>query len=88
VDVRDKTGLAPIHHAIVQEREDILDLLLTSGADPDCPAELTGETPLFLACMKSDAKTSEKLARTLFSHGADITAGAVTLAGGPFHWSS
>jgi len=48
VNVADKTGMSPLHYAVACEYEEVVNLLMLAGADPDQEDE-DGETPMNMA---------------------------------------
>ncbi|CAB0029114.1 unnamed protein product [Trichogramma brassicae] len=52
VDVRNKLGNTPLHHALSRGRRDLVELLLRRGADRNI-ANAEGSTPLHVVCSRS-----------------------------------
>jgi cytohesin len=68
-NVRDEKGRTPLHHAVKDNRLDIVKLLVESGADVNAPDNY-GLTPLHYAVHSG----YEKLVDFLLRHGADPNA--------------
>jgi len=67
VNVRNKSGETPLHVAAVAGSKEVLELLITNGADLNA-ANPRGRTPLHLAAEKHGKSAVEVLA----CHGADV----------------
>ncbi len=53
--------VAVIHYAVSEQRHDILDVLLKSGAEVDLPTVSQKKTALHIACWEGDQKSVERL---------------------------
>jgi ankyrin repeat protein len=70
VAAQDNKGWTPLHYATYKGHRRATELLLLAGASPN-PRDINGRTPLFWGPIVHD---DLKLARILFSHGADVEA--------------
>ncbi|CAB0030218.1 unnamed protein product [Trichogramma brassicae] len=64
VDARDNSGRTPMHLAVAQGLEKLVECLLRHGADPNLPTE-EGSTPLHIICQRSHFYT-DKLSALFF----------------------
>ncbi len=67
-------GRAPIHEAVLQGNSDSLKMLLSFGADPDCPETPFDRTPLMLlsiSCGGFNQDSVIAMAQVLLDAGAD-----------------
>jgi ankyrin repeat protein len=68
---RDDATLCALYRAVEKERQDLVDLLLTAGADPNLAVisgSFEGRTPLMEACQRGKME----MVKTLLKHGANI----------------
>ena len=69
LEIRSVGGYSALHYACLQDRTDIVELLIQSGADPNLPSNgIVSETPLILCCKKGCLRS----ALVLINSGADI----------------
>ena len=88
VNAKDPEGFTPLHFAFVYKPSSlkkIIQLLLSSGADPNAATTISGYTPLHFACKLTDDGT---LAGLLIQAGADVNRANKDDAGcTPLHFS-
>jgi serine/threonine-protein phosphatase 6 regulatory ankyrin repeat subunit B len=83
VDIRDKSGRTPLHHAVRNNSHlDILKLLLDNGSDVNA-RDSAGETPFDIAVKLGNAKMAEMLQERSTSVDASETGGLTSLPGAP-----
>ncbi|XP_069692291.1 ankyrin repeat domain-containing protein 49-like isoform X2 [Periplaneta americana] len=69
INVKDKDGYTPLHRACYNDHEEIVDFLLSQGADIAARTE-DGWQPLHSACKWNNVRCVAKL----LEHGADVNA--------------
>ena len=75
LDAKDEIQKTPLHHAAINNHQEIVELLVSNGADIDVKDE-HGVTPLHYASRSNHKETSE----VLILYGADIGCPKVRLA--------
>ncbi|MEG9862583.1 MAG: ankyrin repeat domain-containing protein [Parvularculales bacterium] len=68
INGRDELGFTPLHHAVRNERADLVEVLLENGVDTESRAAYTGWTPLYFAA------DSPEIVELLLDYGADALA--------------
>jgi ankyrin repeat protein len=68
VDIRDETGWTLLMSAVGRQRVDVVELLLSRGANPNVCDERIGVTPIMIAATWGDPNIIEQLIRA----GADV----------------
>jgi ankyrin repeat protein len=68
VDIRDETGWTLLMSAVGRQRVDVVELLLSRGANPNVCDERIGVTPIMIAATWGDQNIIEQLIRA----GADV----------------
>ena len=68
-NINPETGLRPLHVAIYQQHDELVEPLVHGGADVNMPT-INGQTPLHFACITG----SYKMAKYLIDNGADVDA--------------
>jgi ankyrin repeat protein len=63
IDAQDKEGWTVVHHAIHNGRYDLLEVLLSNGADPNIGCRV-GKTPLYHAIDRKQYRSAELLLRS------------------------
>lgn len=71
--VYNSIGHAPIHTAITNGFQDVVEILLTQGIDPDYPEQQQNYTPLILLADNANNVNHLKIAQLLLDAGADRT---------------
>ena len=67
--MKDNEGLTVLHHAVKNGKKEIIELLISNGADINSK-DNNGYTPLHYATWNNDCSTL----KLLISHGADVNA--------------
>ena len=70
VDIEDKNGLTPLHHAVQQGHEEVAKILIKAGANVNKKVSVLEWTPLHVAVEYKLVK----MVRLLVRNGADINA--------------
>jgi ankyrin repeat protein/L-ascorbate metabolism protein UlaG (beta-lactamase superfamily) len=76
-------GWTPLHAAARTEKPELVELLLSKGADPETP-NVNGDTPFDLAIRTANCKTVAQMIKA----GADIDRTAGESARAPLHWAA
>lgn len=63
VDIEADDGWRPVHHAVLNGQSAMVSFLAASGADINHREALEGQTPLHIACARSDDKTVAALVK-------------------------
>ena len=73
VDAKDKYGRTPLHMTPINGHKEIVELLISKGADVNVRDDLGGRTPLHQAA-SSGHKVAQQIAELLITKGADVNA--------------
>ncbi|CAG0896849.1 unnamed protein product [Cyprideis torosa] len=76
-DARNQEGITALHLAVLHGQQEIVDLLLQSGASTEVTDAEHGLTPLQMACRSPDPGSKE-IVKSLLTHGANLTARSPT----------
>lgn len=69
INALDGEGVSPLHYTVINDWENLAELLLMRGANPNLRAAETGITPLIIAALEGN----RTMAQLMLQHGADIT---------------
>ena len=70
VDEKDGVGWTPLHYAAVEGNKEVVELLITKGADVNAKDDQSGETPLHFAAFSGH----KEIVELLIAKGADVNA--------------